>query len=569
MPSVAAAIARFIVSQHVERVYSLPGSHVKPIWSELARTGVRVVSARSECAAVHMAHADAALTARAGVALVTAGPGLTNAITGIASAHAARMPLLVISARVPDAQSGMGALEEVPQADLVHPVCRYVREVSHPRHVLPSLHFAVNAALGSDGPPGPAYVDFDPVLLKDVMADWHLAEMWFKPIARNARMPDPAAIESAAALLRAATRPIVIGGRGLLAASSSLERFLLSTGCLYLDTRESRGALPLDSTYAVPAVRGRAIAEADLVVTLGRRLDFELGYGSSAVFAETARFIRIGRSSDELCENRPGNVEILADLDQALDALVRADVRPSAADTTWRDDLLAANTANARRLADTMAASVVEGDDRVHPYALIAAVNAMADKEAICIVDGGDILSFARVALRAHTYLDLGAFGCLGSGVPYAVAAALAFPRRRVIALVGDGAFGFAAMEIETAVRNGARALFIVANNDAWNIERHDQLARYPGQDLGTTLSPCRYDRLAQSLGAHGERVVRPDELAPALERALQKLPAVVDVAITRGAISPDFKSGLADIPPLHAVLRWNDAEERKLQPGQ
>jgi acetolactate synthase-1/2/3 large subunit len=121
-------------------------------------------------------------------------------------------------------------------------------------------------------------------------------------------------------------------------------------------------------------------------------------------------------------------------------------------------------------------------------------------------------------------------------------------------------------MEIETAVRHRARALFVVANNDAWNIERQDQLARYPDQELGTALSPCRYDRLATSLGAHGERVERPQELAAALERALAKLPAVVDVAVSRDAVSPDSKSGLALVPSLHAVQRWHDAERSKLE---
>lgn len=566
MPTVAAAIAQFIVAQGVERVYSLPGSHVKPIWSELDRAGVRVVSARHECAAVHMAHAEAQLTAQVGIALVTAGPGLTNAVTGIAAAHLARTPLLLLSARVPDRQAGMGALEEVPQADIVRPVCRYAREVSDPRHVLPALSLAAAAALGVDGAPGPAYVDFDPVMLGQPLADWHVAAHPSRRVVRPTRFPDPAHIESAAALLRHSTRPIVIGGRGVLAGAGALQRFLEESGCLYLDSRESRGALPPDSPCAVPSVRSRAIAEADLVITLGKRLDFELAYGSAAVFSEAARFIRIGRSVEELCENRGGDLEIAADIDEALGALVARDARPAAPDTAWRSGLLEANSRNVRSLKAEMASHAAAPGAPMHPCALIHAVNEKIDKDTICIVDGGDILSFARVGLHAHTYLDLGPFGCLGTGVPYAVAAALAHPQRRVIALTGDGAFGFSAMEIETAVRHGARALFVVANNDAWNIERQDQLARYPGQELGTALSSCRYDRLAASLGAHGERVERPQELAAALERALARLPAVVDVAVSREAVSPDSRSGLALIPALHAVQRWHDAERRKLE---
>jgi acetolactate synthase-1/2/3 large subunit len=566
VPTVAAAIAQFIVAQRVRRVYSLPGSHVKPIWSELDRAGVRVVSVRHECAAVHMAHAESALTGQVGVALVTAGPGLTNAVTGIASAHLARMPLLLLSARVPDAQAGMGALEEVPQADLIRPVCRSVREVSEQRHVLPALSFAVASALGVDGAPGPAYVDFDPVMLKQPVADWHVAAHRFRCIVRPARIPDPASVESATALLRSSTRPIAIGGHGVHGARNVLQRFLHASGCLYIDTRESRGELPPDSPHAVPSVRSRAIAEADLVITLGKRLDFELAYGSAAVFSRFARFVRIGRSAEELCENRGGDIEICADVDRALEALVASDARPSAPDDAWRSALLDANCRNVRNLEAAMAAHAAAPGERMHPYALIHAINRQIDEDTVCIVDGGDILSFARVGLRSRDYLDLGPFGCLGAGVPYAVAAALALPHRRVIALTGDGAFGISAMEIETAVRLGARALFVVANNDAWNIERHDQLARYPGQELGTALSPCRYDRLAASLGAHGERVERAVELAGALKRALARLPAVVDVAVCREAVSPDSKSGLALVPALHAVQRWHDAERRALE---
>jgi len=562
--SVAAAIARFVAGQGVSRVYTLPGSHVKPICSELARLGIRIVSARHECAAVHMAHAEADLTGTLGVAIVTTGPGLTNAITGIASAFLSRTPLLVLSARVPDAQAGMGALEEVPQGDLVRPVCRYVRAVADERHVLSGLHMAVTAALGSDGPPGPVYVDFTPNMLKQPMPDWYLDSRWFNRIARPARLPNDDAIANAAALLRGSRRPLAIGGRGVLGAGAALEKFLQASGCLYLDTRESRGTLSPDNPNSIPALRGRAMAEADLVITLGRRLDFELAYGSGAVFAESARFLRIGRTVEELSENRRGDVEVCADVDAVLQRLVELEAKPSAPDTAWQNELKSANVAK----TSTTKAHPPGSDGRMHPLTLIAAINRLVDTQTVCIVDGGDILSFARVGLRARTYLDLGPFGCLGSGAPYAVAASLTYPERRVIALIGDGSFGFGALEVETAVRSGARALFIVANNDAWNIERQDQLLKYPDQELGTTLTPCRYDLLAKSLGAYGERVERAEDLAAAFERALANLPAVVDVAVTRDAASPDTKSGLANVPPLHATQSWDDAERGKMDRG-
>ncbi|MEO7963363.1 MAG: thiamine pyrophosphate-dependent enzyme [Gemmatimonadaceae bacterium] len=386
------------------------------------------------------------------------------------------------------------------------------------------------------------------------------------PVVRPARLPHDDSIVLAAQLLRSSRRPLAIGGRGARGAGAVLERFLQASGCLYLDTRESRGVVPPDNPHAVPALRARAMAEADLVITLGRRLDFELAYGSGAVFSESARFIRIGRSAEELSENRCGDVVVCADVDAALEALANSGARPAAADTAWKDELIAANVEKARGRTPSLTTRPLGADGRMHPLTLIDAINRLIDRETICIVDGGDILSFARLGLRAWTYLDLGPFGCLGSGLPYAVASALAFPSRRTIALIGDGAFGFGAMEVETAVRTSARALFVVANNDAWNIERQDQLRRYPDQDLGTELSPCRYDLLARSLGAYGERVERAVDLAAALERGLANLPAVIDVAVTRDAVSPDTRSGLANVPPLHATQSWEDAERRMLE---
>lgn len=563
--TVAHVVAGFVARQGIERVYSLPGGHMKPIWHELARAGVRIVAARHECAAVHMAQAEADLTGRLAVAVVTTGPGLTNAVTGLASAHLARSPVLVISTRIPRPQAGMGALEEIPQAELVRPVCRRADAVSEARHVLPSLDAARAAALGDDGPAGPVYVDFPVDLLHEVVPGAYLDTRFLAPGRRERLLPDPAAVARAAELIRRSRRPLVIAGRGALLDRDTLARFLQATEAVYLDTRESRGALPLDEPGQVPALRARAMAEADLVVTLGRRLDFELAYGSAAVFSPEAKFLRIGRTWDELGQNRRGDVEVRGDVPSVLAALLDAEAVPERLDREWRDALLDANAERAAKLRAEIAGQPLGEDGRMHPYVLLDAVNSLADPDAIVVVDGGDILSFARVALRAQTYLDNGSFGCLGSGVPFAVAAALACPTRRVIAVIGDGAFGFNAMEVETAVRTRAAVLFVVANNEAWNIERYDQLVNYGGNIVGTELSACRYDVLGGALGAYAERVEEPEALPAALERGLARAPAVVEVAVTRDAVSPDSRSGLALVPPLHAIQSWDDAERRML----
>src|SRR5262249_41907581 len=183
------------------------------------------------------------------------------------------------------------------------------------------------------------------------------------------------------------------------------------------------------------------------------------------------------------------------------------------------------------------------------------------DDDTVTVADGGDILSFARIALRASTYLDSGPLGCLGVGVPFAIAASLARPENRVIALVGDGSFGFTALEIDTAVRHEARALFVVANNEGWNIERKDQEQRFGGRLVGVELPGCRYDLLAEALGARGRRVEREEDLAEAIRWGLDNVPAVLDVLVTAEAESPDFRNGLAQVPARQALLTWHEAE--------
>ncbi|MEZ5100733.1 MAG: thiamine pyrophosphate-binding protein [Thermoleophilia bacterium] len=567
--TVAHLIAERLVAQGVRRVYGLCGGHIQPIWDAIDRAGIRIVDVRHEGAAVFMAQAESELTGDLAVALVTAGPGLTNATTAIANASVSRSSVLVLSGRAPRPQAGMSAMQDVPQAAIVAPLCRRAEAVSEVHHVLPRLDAAIAAALGiGGGSTGPAYVDF-PTDLQE--APVHAADA--PPEALRARRPvdvAPAAdaLAEAVALIRRARRVVVIGGRPVRGAGPELRAFLSASGALYLDSGECRGTIREDTPAYVPAMRGRAMKEADLVVTLGRRLDFQLGYGSPAVFHPDARFLRIGTCFEETGENRRGDVELVASVGLALAALTAADATPADPDTAWLDATREANARRTAKLADTLADETAGADGRMHPYRLIAAVNERLSPDSVVVADGGDILSFCRVGVRTVDYLDCGALGCLGVGVPFAISAALERPDQPVFAIVGDGSVGFTAIDIDTAVRHGARAVFVVANNEAWNIELRDQADRYDNL-VGVELPGCRYDLLARALGAHGERVEHAEELGPALDRALANAPAVVDVLVTRDAISPDYSNGLALVPPRHALVTWNEAElARYAEPG-
>jgi len=297
------------------------------------------------------------------------------------------------------------------------------------------------------------------------------------------------------------------------------------------------------------------------VLVIGRKLDYQLGYGSPAVFPK-ARFLRIADTAGELVDNRRGLPEILATPGLALDAIVKAagNNRP-AVDRAWTEAL---RKKHLERSAGGRKATLRGDDGKVHPAAIFDAIKQVADKDFIAIADGGDLLSFARIGLDSATYLDAGAFGCLGVGVPYAIAASLAFPDRQVICSTGDGAFGINAMEIDTAVRHGAKCVIIVSNNAAWNIERLDQEMNYGGRVVGTTLRHSDYAGMARALGAHGERVENPEDLPAALARALANAPALIDVVTSQTVLSSDASKGLGFVPDYQPLTAWDDAERRR-----
>ena len=561
--SVAAWIAETLAARGVDRVFGLQGGHIQPIWDHAARRGIRIIDVRHEGAAVHMAHAHADLTGGLGVAMVTAGPGVTNCVTGIANASLARAPVLLIGGCTSRPQANMGPLQDIPHVDILRPVSRYARTARVPEQVIRELDEAIARAFGDLGEPGPSYIEIPTDVLRNRVASDLIPADWITPKPARQIAPDPAGLAEAVAAIRAARRPLVVSGRGARGAGAALVRFLDTADALYLDTQESRGLVPPEHPAVVGAVRAAAMTQADLVITLGRKLDYQLGYGSPAVFPE-ARFLRISDTPGELVDNRRGTPELLASVPQALDALAEAlGNDPGPRDTGWLTGLRAKHRARIAAGAETRGPQTGP-DGKVHPMAIFDAIRAVAAPDHIAIADGGDLLSFARVGLEATTYLDAGAFGCLGVGVPFAVAAALACPDRQVISVNGDGAYGINAMEIDTAVRHNARAVFIVSNNAAWNIERYDQEFNYGGRVVGTTLRHSDYAAMAIALGAHGERVTDPAELAGALDRALANAPAVIDVVTSQGAVSSDARKGLGFVPDYQPLTAWDDAERKR-----
>ncbi len=562
--STAALIARCLKARGVDRVFALCGGHIMPMWMHFDAVGIRIVDVRDERAAVYMAHAHAELTGTVGVAMVTAGPGVTNAMTGIANAHVARASVLILSGTPPRAQENRGALQDMAHTEFVRPLTRYARTVREPDLALQELDEALARAVGQGGEPGPVYLDFPVDVLRAEPSQAVQLAQWFLPRAKSLIYPDPAALVKAVELLWNAKRPLVITGRGARDAATPLIKLLDRIGALYLDTGESRGLVPEQHPSVVAAMRGSVMGDADVILTLGRRLDFQLAYGSPAVFGE-AQFVRIADAASELRDNRRASAEILASPSVALEAMLAlAGDRVPNTDREWARKVREQHVLRAEKLLVSMATAKPGSDGLMHPNRLLSSLKSALPDDAIVVADGGDFLSFARVGLPASTYLDPGPLGCIGVGTPFGIAAALACPGRTVIVATGDGSFGFNAMEIDTAARHKVPVLIVVANNGSWAIEVRDQQETH-GKVVGTRLQFADHAAMARAFGLHAERVEKVDQLEGAIARAMAALkhgPALLDVLVTPEAVSSDAKSGLAWVPDLQALSAWNTAEQ-------
>jgi len=563
---VAYLIAKFLKERGVDRIFGICGGHILPIWDYLNQLGIKIIDVRDERIAVHMAQAYTELTGNIGVATVTAGPGMTNAVTGIANAHISRVPLLVISGIPPRPQKYMNPLQELPQVDIVKPICRYARTIAYAPHVLRELDEAFACAKGQGNEPGPSFIDFPTDLLRETLSKDMVDDDLFGERKEYFSIPDAKVIDVAVEMLWSAGKPLIMTGRGARGSQQEIIKLLDMLKPVYLDTTESRGMVPDDHPSNMPASRGRAMEEADVLMTIGRSMDFQLAYGSRAIFPNT-RFIRIGTCAAELRMNRRGDVEIWGTVSKVLEMMIERGARKtSCVDKDWIRDIRTCNDERRKKLNADMKKAPAGSNGAMHPYRLLGAIRDYLNKDAIIITDGGDILSFARISLNGGIHMDPGGFGCLGVGVPFGICAALVHPDRQVIVVVGDGAFGLSAMDIDTAKRHKAKVVFVVANNASWSIERNDQIERFNGRIVATELPSCDYAGMARSLGLHGERIEDPSNLASAIDRAFKSAPALLDVVVSREASSPDAKSGLPIIPDFQPLGVWDQKERARIK---
>jgi acetolactate synthase-1/2/3 large subunit len=485
-------------------------------------------------------------------------------VSAIANAQLERVPVLLIGGCAPVPQDDLGPLQGIDHVAIMKPVTRSARTLRVADNLLRDLDKAWSTALSDGNPPGAVYIEIPTDVLRQRVPTGVVLQEFLTPRAPRQIPPVAEEVARAAGLIARAKRPLILSGRGAIGSTEPLLRFLERSGALYLDTQESRGLVPNSHASFVGAVRARAMKDADLVITLGRKLDYQTAYGSPVVYPN-ARWIRIADNAEELRENRRGEVELFAHPALALAALTEALPKSAATDADWAKTLRNEHLRRSSKYAEELATSPAGKDGHMHPNRIFAALRQVLKPDAITVADGGDILSFARLGLEApRTYLDAGTFGCLGVGIPYGVAAGLLQPDRQVVVISGDGAFGINAMEIDSAKRHGAKVVFIVANNAAWNIERIDQQTNYGGRIVGTLLAWSDYAAMARAFDLHAERVTDPNRLKGALEEAFAKAPALLDVVVTQDALSSDAGKGLGWVPDYQALSAWDDAEKAR-----
>ena len=515
------AVARTLKEAGCNVVFTLCGGHVAPIYDGCVEFGIAVVDTRHEQAAVHAADAHARLTRGLGVAILTAGPGVTDGVTGIANAQFANSPVLIIGGAPKQSQMGRGTLQEMDQLALVRPICKGVFTVTNPDRLSETIAQAAQLALS--GIPGPVFVEipFDVVAASTEVLQLHQASFRALPQAADA-----GTIEELAAILAKSERPVIFAGSAVWwdDAGSAVEA-LAARGIPVLSNGMARGVLPHDHASALALARGKALRECDALVLVGAPLDFRLGYGKE--INASANIVAIDRDARVFGKNRACTLALHADARSALRALDGALSRRSFDEgrvAAWRESL----RAEEHTRMQPMIAWAADESGPVNHFRLAKAIADISDmdpeRETIVIGDGGDVVSMAARMIRPRKmglWLDPGPFGTLGVGAPFALAAKHLRPDAHVVLLSGDGSFGLTGFDIETCVRFNLPVTVVVGNDAAWGQIRVPQITAFgEARAVGSSLAPIRYDHVVKAFGGEGEHVASGAELDAAMLRA-------------------------------------------------
>jgi acetolactate synthase-1/2/3 large subunit len=534
-------VAKRLKAHGVSKLFTLSGGHLFSIYDGCREEGIDIVDVRHEQAAVFAAEGWAKATREPGVCALTAGPGVTNGLSGMASALQNGTPLLALGGRAPAMRWGQGSLQEIDHVPFTAPLTKLARTAEATGDIPGLVDEALHVA--AEPPTGPTFLDFplDHVFMEaevDADAPAALPDPALVPAA------DGAALERAAKLLHGAERPVVMAGSGLYWARSegSLRALCEELGIPVFLNGLARGCVPADHPMFFSRARGAGLKGADVALVVGVPMDFRLGFGGS--FGDDTEIVVLSAAPSERPHPRPVAGELYGGVAATLDAL-REGAAGGPERSAWAAQLR--EVENEKRAGEQ--ADLTDDRAPLHPLRVYHELAQVLDRDAIVIGDGGDYVSFAGRVMETYEpgcWMDPGPYGCLGTGPGYGLAAKLAHPERQVCLLLGDGAFGFSGLEFDTLVRHGVPVVGVMGNNGIWALEKHPMEFLY-GYSVAAELQPgCRYDEVVTALGGHGELVERPADLRPALERAFSSgKPALVNVLTDPSVVYPR-KSNLA-----------------------
>jgi acetolactate synthase-1/2/3 large subunit len=534
-------VAKYL--KHVEgipTVFSLSGGHIDRIYDGFLEHQVKLIDVRHEQAAAMMAHSWSIYTGKPGVCLVTAGPGFTNALTGLMNAYLENAPLVVLSGTAPIRDWGRGALQDMRQADMIksavkwYGICHDIKRI--PEYISTAFRHAVS------GRPGPVFLELPPDILNiKVNEDDVLYAKHGSVVYRF--QPDLSILKEAADLINKAQKPLIIGGSGIgwSRCDAELKKFIDNTGIPFFLVNNGRGAVSDEHPMCLwdGGLMGMmtALPQADLVIALGIRFNWILMFGQG--FPQ-AKVIRVDIEPTEIDRNRESDIGLVGDMCLTLNQLNQLVEKREHG--SWRKDLRDAYLPMVQGEIDSRNTP----SDPIHPARLVEQIRQAVGDDALYVIDGGDTSYFGITGLKSKEKASVlgaagGLFGCLGTGIPFGIGAKVAKPEKTVVVINGDGAFGLNAMEFDTAVRHDIPFVCVINNDQAWGMIKHGQEICYGGNRLiGSELGVVHYEKMVEGLGGYGEMVEKEKDIIPAVRRAMKSgKPACVNVLTDPCVVSP------------------------------
>lgn len=535
-------VAKALKAEGVDAIFTLCGGHIIDIYDGCLDEEIKIIDVRHEQVAAHAADGYARMTGGLGCAVVTAGPGTTNAMTGVANAFRAESPMLLIGGQAALSQHRMGGLQDLPHVDMLRPITKFATSVPATERVADFVAMAARESF--NGAFGPSYLEIPrDVLDRGVEADKAVLPEPGKYRASTKTLGDPNDVQRVADILNGALRPCVLLGQQVWTcrATDAAREFVEKLNVPAYMNGAGRGTLPPGHRLHFQLTRRDAFAEADVIVVVGTPFDFRLRYGKS-LKAKTV--VQIDMSYATVGRNRDIDLGLVGDVGVILSAVTRAASGNRTA-AALRDTWVSALREKEDAAVEARLPKLRSSQSPIHPYRLAYEIDRFLTADSIFVGDGGDVVTFAGNVVQPKgpgLWMDPGPLGSLGVGTGFAMAAKLTHPKREVVALFGDGSFAMTAFDMQTAVRFGLPYIAIVGNNSYMNQIRCGQIQKYGPQrgDVGNYLGDVNFEKFADMLGFYGEAVRDPDQIRPALERARASgTCAVINVWLDPDAYAP------------------------------